>query len=300
MAATIAHEARFRGQNRPPKPPMDEDRAVTPARAPGVTRNEVLVVAGLSAVVWLLFSSTWPLLPVRWFVTLVHEAGHAGMVEAVGGDVGSVTINPRGGGLTTWRARVDLSTTRRLLVASSGYVGAAIVGGFMLEMSTRLRRGRIAAAGLAIVVAAIGLAWVPWRINPAGAAAIASGSSRGDGRFTVAFCVAAVVALAALAIQPAVRLRRAVVVGLATALCLASVDDLRRVLAISTRGGHSDAATAAAITALPSWAWAALWLVCGVAACALGVWAALGRGRPDDRSEVAATGDRSVGSGDQN
>ena len=42
----------------------------------------ILIVAalGLYAVAW----GTWVLLPVRWFVTYVHELGHALMAEVAG------------------------------------------------------------------------------------------------------------------------------------------------------------------------------------------------------------------------
>jgi hypothetical protein len=106
-----------------------------------------------------------------------------------------------------------------------------------------------------------------------------SGSSSGDGRFSTVFWIATALVLGALAVQPSERLRRTTVVALATSLCLASIDDLRQVLDISSRGGHSDAAAAAAVTPLSSWMWSALWLLGGLAACAAGLWSALGRDR---------------------
>lgn len=56
-----------------------------------------------------------------------------------------------------------------------------------------------------------------------------------------------------LVLQPSVRVRTTVVIALATAFCLASIDDLGQVLDWSSRGGHSDAATAASVTPLSSW-----------------------------------------------
>lgn len=242
-------------------------------------RRDIATAAVVAAVVWLLFSSAPPLLPVRWFVTLLHEAGHALMVMLVGGTVKNVTINPDGGGLTQWAYYGDISTTRRVLVASAGYVGAAVVGGLMIELSARMRQGRVAAGALALLVAGIGIAWVPWSYSrPTGQAAATAGTSSGDGRFTTLFCLAAVAFFAALMLQPRERLRRLTILGLATILCLASIDDLRMVMDISSRGGHSDAATAAAATPLSSWMWAVLWLMLGLAACGLGLWSALGRG----------------------
>jgi hypothetical protein len=215
----------------------------------------------------------------------------------LGGDVLSVTVNPSGGGLTHWSAS-DPGTTFRLLVASAGYVGTAIVGATMLELSPRLRGGRVALGLLAVLVAAVGLAWVPWRFSPDPLSAAVTGSSASDGRFTVLVCVAAVVVLAGLAAQPVVRLRRGAVMVLATCLCLAAVQDLLAVLEISRRGGHSDAASAAAVTPLPSWLWAGLWMLLGLGVCGLAAWSAAGGGR-GRRPARDPTGSVS-GSGDQN
>jgi Peptidase M50B-like len=248
-------------------------------------RREVLRTVGAAAVVWLVFSSAAPLLPVRWFATLVHEAGHALLVTLVGGDVASVTINEHGGGLTYWTYAGDVSTARVVLVASAGYLGTAILGGVMLELASHVRRGRVAVLVLAALVALIGLAWVPWNTDPGGMEAQVTGSSSDDGRFTTIFCVVTVAVLVVLALVRWERLRRTVVLALATILCFASIDDLRSVLDISSRGGHSDAAIAADVTPLSSWAWSVIWLLVGGIACGLGLWAALG----DDDAEKLAT-----------
>lgn len=254
--------------------------AVVDGAAP-VTRRQMVVLVGVTTAVWFVFSSSWVLLPIRLLVTLVHEAGHAVALELLGGDVQYVIINEHGGGLTSGRLPAPTSSLDQVIVSSAGYLGTAVVGGLLLEASTRLRRGRIGTVALAVVVVAIGLAWVPWSVEPDAFSAAATGSSTGDGRFTILVCCLAVVALAGLAWQPIVRLRTGAVAVLATAFCLASIDDLRFVLDLSSRGGHSDAAAAAAVTSLSSWMWAAIWLVMGAAACGLGLWAALSDDEPE-------------------
>ncbi len=236
----------------------------------------VVLVAGL----WMLFSASWVTLPFRLLVTLVHEANHAVAVELVGGDVEYVIVNEHGGGLTSWKIDSEPSDTDILLVASAGYLGTAVIGALLIEGAARLRRGRVAAFSLAALVAAIGLAWVPMRVEPDAFAAAGTGSSSGDGRFTVLVCCLAVAALIGIGLQPSVRLRRLSITALATTLCLGSVDDLRQVLDWSSRGGHSDAAIAAEFSPLSSWMWAAIWLLFGVGACALGLWSAVSKGRP--------------------
>lgn len=84
----------------------------------------------------------------------------------------------------------------------------------MLELSRLLRGGRVALATLALI-AAIGLAWVPWHFEPDALSAVATRSSSGDGRFTILVCLVAVIILVALAVQPLTRLRRAAVMVLA-------------------------------------------------------------------------------------
>jgi hypothetical protein len=247
---------------------------------------------GVTAALWLCASQLILFVPLRLVVTLVHEAGHAITATLLGGDVASVTVNRYGGGLMRSRS-TDPSTTYQVLVASSGYVGTAIVGATMLELSRRLRGGRVALAALAVIVAAIGVAWVPWHFEPDGLTARATRSSSGDGRFTIFVCAAAVLLLVALAVQPLTRLRRAAVLVLATCLCLGAVEDLQLLLDISRLGGHSDAASAAAVTPLSSWMWAVIWMLLGLVACALATWSAVGRDTlPPPEVRTSAGGDR--------
>ena len=245
----------------------------------------VVVVAGL----WMLLSASWVMLPFRILVTLVHEANHAVAAELIGGDVDYVIVNEHGGGLTAWDMDSQPSDTAIVFVASAGYVGTAVIGALLIEGAARLRRGRVAAFALAATIAAIGLAWVPMRVDPDPFSATATGSDSGDGRFTVLVCCLAVAALIGIALQPSVRVRRLTITALATTLCLASVDDLRQVLDWSSRGGHSDAAIAAEFSPLSSWLWAGIWLVLGIGACALGVWAALSGDRPSDAALQAGS-----------
>lgn len=245
-------------------------------------------MVGVVAALWLLFSSSWVMLPFRLLVTLVHEANHAVATELIGADVEYVIVNEQGGGLTSWNTDSSPSDTAVVFVASAGYVGTAVIGALLIEGAAQLRRGRVAALSLAVTIAGIGLAWVPMRVDPDPFSAAATGSDSGDGRFTVLVCCLAVAALVGLALQPSVRLRRLSITALATTMCLASVDDLREVLDWSSRGGHSDAAIAAQYSPLSSWLWASVWLVAGIGACAVGLWAALSGDRPN--SSVGAGG----------
>lgn len=242
-----------------------------------VGRREFTITVVVVGLACLLLWRSAPMLPLRLLVTLVHEAGHATVAMLVGASVQSITINPSEGGLTFFSLPADAGTMRIVAIASAGYVGTALVGGALLEVCARIGRARIALGVLAFLVAAIGLAWVPWSTDPGGVSAAASGSGSGDGRFTIAFCVLTVGVLAGVAAQPSVHVRRVVLVAIATALCLGAVEDLRHVLEISRSGGHSDASIVASVAPFPPWFWAGLWLLIGVAACGLGLWSALVR-----------------------
>ena len=248
-----------------------------------IDRRELLVTVGVVAAACLLLWTTPVMLPLRLLVTLVHEAGHATVAMLSGGSVQSVTVNANEGGLTRFSLPAGRSPLRLVAIGSAGYLGTAIVGGALLEVCGRLGRARIALGALAAAVAAIGLAWVPWSFSPGGVSGDASGSGRGDGRFTVLVCVAAVVVFVALAVQPSVRLRRVALVSVATALCLGAVEDLRVVLTLARAGSHSDASIVSEAAFLPPWFWASLWMLLGVAACGLACWSVLARDREGDR-----------------
>ena len=66
------------------------------------------------------------LYPFKLFTTWVHECGHALMTVLVGGRVTSITIEPDTSGLT--QSLVPAGRVARGLVASAGYLGAAVVG----------------------------------------------------------------------------------------------------------------------------------------------------------------------------
>jgi hypothetical protein len=255
------------------------DSSQEPAAATRISRHELLLTVAIVGVACLLLWSSPFLLPLRLLVTLVHEAGHALVALLCGASVQSLTINPHEGGLTSFSLSRP-GTLRLVAIGSAGYVGTAIVGGLLLASCGRMRSGRRGLIALAVAVAAILLAWVPWSIRPDGASAAASGSSTSDGRYTIVFSVLAVIALVGLAWQHRQSVRRIALVAIATALCLGAVEDLSAVLRLSRKGGHSDATIVARVAPFPAWAWATVWLLLGVAACGLGIWAAL---RPESR-----------------
>ena len=80
------------------------------------------------------------LYPFTLFTTWIHECGHAVMAVLVGGSVTSITIQPDTSGLT--RSLVPASRIAQGLVASSGYLGASIVGCLLMAATRVERRAR--------------------------------------------------------------------------------------------------------------------------------------------------------------
>src|SRR4029450_1396509 len=77
------------------------------------------------------------LYPFKLFTTWVHECGHALMTVLVGGRVTAIVIEPNTSGFT--QSLGPAGRVARGLVASSGYLGAAVVG-CLLIAATRVER----------------------------------------------------------------------------------------------------------------------------------------------------------------
>lgn len=259
------------------KPAQDPVAALMAPAAPSARphRVEAAVVVGSVAALWLVKSDLVVLRPLVWLAVYVHEAMHALAGMMLGLSVQTITINTRGGGLTFMEA--DRSSLQTIVVASAGYVGAALVGAGSLELCRRLRSGRVACGAVAALVALVGLLWVPWRFDPTFSGAAVTGSTSGDGRFTTLFYVVTTALFVLLAAQPSARLRRVALLMTASALCLISVEGLKQVLDVSAIGGHSDAKLAETASPLSSWMWSVLWLLFGVSALVASVWSLVGR-----------------------
>ena len=99
--------------------------------------NWLWAAVAVSLVVSLTPWAPFLLYPFKLFTTWVHECGHALMTVLVGGRVTSITIEPDTSGLT--RSLVPVGRVARGLVASSGYLGAAVVG-CLLMAATRVEK----------------------------------------------------------------------------------------------------------------------------------------------------------------
>ena len=196
------------------------------------------------------------LYPFRLFTTWVHECGHALMTVLVGGRVTSITIEPDTSGLT--QSFVPAGRVARGVVASSGYLGAALVG-CLLMAATRVEKWAH------IILLSLGafmlVTLVFWMRNLFG------------------FGVVLVwgLALVALASKGMGNAPRFLLSLLAIQVALNSVYDIRVLFLIDR--GRSDAATMARLFLLPSWVWATVWMLMSVAMLGATLWMTRGRSR---------------------
>ena len=196
------------------------------------------------------------LYPFKLFTTWVHECGHALMTVIVGGRVMSIAIEPDTSGLT--RSLVPVGRVARGLVASSGYLGAAVVG-CLLMAATRVEKwARAILLGLGAFML---LTLVFWMRNPFGFAVVLAWG-------------AALVTLARKDMAHANALRFLLSL-LAIQVALNSVYDIRVLFLIDR--GQSDAATMAQLFLLPSWVWATAWMLMSVAMLGATLWMTRGR-----------------------
>jgi hypothetical protein len=214
------------------------------------------VAAAVSLAIGLTPAAQFLLYPFRLFSTWVHECGHALMTVLVGGHVTAVTIQPDGSGLT--QSLIPAGHLSRGLVASAGYLGAAVVG-CLLMAATRVEKwAHHILLGLGVCML---LTLVVWLRN----------------LFGLVVVLAWGVTLIALARQGIGRAPRFLLSLLAIQVALNSVYDIRVLFLVGR--GSSDAATMARLFFLPAWVWASAWMLMGVAMLAATVWLTRGRGR---------------------
>ena len=182
------------------------------------------------------------LYPFKLFTTWVHECGHALMTLMVGGRVTAILIRPDTSGLTL--SLVPAGRLPRGLVASSGYLGAAMVG-CLLMTATRVEKwARLILLGLGAFMLVTLVLWI-------------------RNLFGFAVVLAWGVGLVALARKSRGSAPRFLLSLLAVQVALNSVYDIRVLFQIDR--GNSDAAAMARLFLLPPWVWATAWMMISVA-----------------------------------
>jgi hypothetical protein len=194
------------------------------------------------------------LYPFKLFTTWAHECGHALMTVLVGGRVGSIMIEPDTSGVT--RSLVPAGRIASALVASSGYLGASVVGCLLMAATRVEHRARAIVGAVGALMLFTLVIWIRnffgWLVVLAWGAALVTLARRASGR-------ASRIVLSLLAIQVA----------------LDSVYDIRVLFHVDS--GHSDAETMARLFFLPAWLWATVWMLMSVGMLAWTLWMTRGR-----------------------
>jgi hypothetical protein len=195
------------------------------------------VAAAVSLGLSLVPSARVLLYPFGLFTTWIHECGHALATVLVGGHVTAVTIQADASGLT--RSLVPEGHVARGIVASAGYLGAALCGCLLIAATRVERRAHVLLGGVGAFML---LTLVLWIRNPFGAA-------------VVAIWAAVLILLARQGLGPAAQF----LVGLlAIQVALNAVYDIRVLYLVD---GRSDAVTMTHLFLLPAWVWATVWML---------------------------------------
>ncbi len=126
-------------------------RAIDPSK-------RLLLFSGiLSLVLWYVPVAQFLLYPLRLFVTFIHEANHAIVTLLTGGSVSQIEVLQNANGWTLSSGGIPA------LICSAGYVGTAIWGAVILQITKRTDSGKRGLAVLGAFTLLITLVWVrPW------------------------------------------------------------------------------------------------------------------------------------------
>lgn len=200
------------------------------------------------------------LYPFTLFSTWVHEMSHGLAAMLLGGEFDNLKVYADGSGLA-YSSRPD-TRLANAFVSSAGYVGTALMG-MVLLLARRLPRvGRVGTVALG---GAMLLSLVLWVRNPFGAVAVG--------------LIGALLLAAGLKAKD--ELSDLLFAFLAATCSLNAITSIRtlfspnRVVNGQSVGG-SDATSVAQALLLPSWFWAALWLVLALAVTVIGLRFPLG------------------------
>jgi hypothetical protein len=187
------------------------------------------------------------LYPFQIFTTWVHECSHAFTAAILGGSSIRITLSPDGSGLTHFK--IPQGRFRHAIIASSGYVGASLIGCFIFIASIdgeKFRHELTPHALILALCACLALTLVFWIRNA-------------FGWFSVLLLTTA---LTALAYSPYAHYSKTVLIFLGMQTALNALFDIRILFSLGTRshGVASDAHTLQKLFFLPYWLWAFLWM----------------------------------------
>jgi hypothetical protein len=196
----------------------------------------LLGAAALTVALWLVPFGSLLLLPIQYLNTHIHELFHALAAMASGGMVAEIRVFGNGSGVTLTGGGLGI------LIASAGYVGAALAGALLISSAKTEKGVRTAFTVLLASLIVAGVLWL-----------------RGDpiGVLSAAFWIAALFMASRFLSGDALKFCSKF---LGMQLCLSALQSLLVLLRISAYPGiENDAAIAERITGIPAMAWALIW-----------------------------------------
>jgi len=194
------------------------------------------VLVALFGATWLLWDT--PIVyPIKIFVVVLHELGHALAALLTGGQVLGIQIFSDEGGITFTRGGWPF------VILSAGYPGSLLAGSMLLYLSSRRRWGRGLMIVLAILITACTLVFF-------------------RNAFGVFYGLLVAVALWFSAYRLSAEINRQIVRFIAVASCLYALLDIRSDLFVAaplTSDVVNDAEALSALTGIPAIVWAILW-----------------------------------------
>ena len=232
-----------------------------------IRESRLLLALGALIVLMNVPYGHYVLYPFTLFSTWVHEMSHGLAAMLLGGEFDNLKVYADGSGLAySSRPNTRLANA---FVSSAGYTGTALMGMVLLVARRLPKVGRIGTAALG---GAMLLSLVLWVRNPFGMAAV--GVIGG--------------LLLAAGLKAKDELSDLLFAFLAATCSLNAITSIRTLFSsnLVVNGesvGRSDATSVADALLLPSWFWAALWLVLALVVTGIGLRFPLGK-----RDEPAA------------
>jgi hypothetical protein len=222
----------------------------------------LLTAAVISIVLWFIPFAEILTSPFRFFVTFIHEGGHAIAALLTGNSVQSLSIATNASGETYTSQGGTIS---QMFVASAGYLGSMAFGALLLVLIRKTIAARIVLMGSAALVFALTVIY--GLIKPAMSGVVSSALP-----FTILAGTLLTVGLVVIAKYASARAATFFVSLLAVQCILNALLDLKTVFFLSSPFAPTvptDAVNMANATGIPAVFWAVVWI--GIAVAILGV-----------------------------
>lgn len=117
-------------------------------------QKSLLIVSSALFLAYFVPILRWPMLPLQYLYTHLHEIGHALAAVATGGEGVRIFVHADGSGVTTSMGG------SQLLVSPAGYIGATAMGALLLAFSRTVLGAQRSFQALAVLMFLAMVAWI--------------------------------------------------------------------------------------------------------------------------------------------